>query len=85
MPASRNDRVIDLLERHVFAEQLLLMNALEAHAMRKCCTPSDQCTGAYVLAASMERIHRDTEAMIDELTTGRRGPAVGDEAGSPPE
>lgn len=72
MPASKHDRIIDLLERHVFAEQLLLAHALERHQIMQCCTSTLQCTGAYALAASIEKMQNDTEAMKDELRSRKR-------------
>jgi len=71
MPGSLSTRTIELLDRHVFAEQLLLSHALERHQIMKCCTPTLMCRGAEVLYQSIEQIQRDTESLKDDHRSGR--------------
>jgi hypothetical protein len=72
MPASRADKIKMLLERHVFAEQLLLAQALEIHQIRECCTVTTPCRGSEVLRASIDKLHRETEEIIGQQRRPRK-------------
>lgn len=69
MPASKTQQIRDLLDRWQFAGAVLLMEASRIHEVRGCCrfdvTPPTLCLGLGALDASIKKLARETEALVE--------------------
>ena len=68
MPANREQRISDLLDRWVFAGALLLMEVCRYHAKMECCRFEGEeprlCLGMQALTASIEKLCQESREFI---------------------
>lgn len=68
MPANRSSRTINLLDRHFFAEAVLMEEVRTYHyTVKHCCTSTQKCLLYTALEQSVDLLHRDSLLLREQL------------------